>query len=239
MIPPVEPRFRLDSLGKRFRTRAVLKCASAWASPGRITLLVGRNGSGKTTLLRCGLGLTRPDFGSVFLDGRRVNGGLSALSRSGLAYLPDRGLLSPRLSIRQHLAAFAQARGGELDLAPVESLRIGGLLDSRPSEMSGGERRRCEICLATAAGTYILIADEPLLGIAPTDRRRVAAALRSRADAGCALVVTGHEVEDLFEIADEVVWMVAGTTHGLGSPEQAARHHQFRVEYLGARCQPV
>jgi len=66
----------------------------------------------------------------------------------------------------------------------------------------------------------------------------VATALRARAAAGTAILVTGHEVEDLFDLADEVIWMVAGTTHGLGPPDEAARHHQFRLEYLGTRCLP-
>jgi ABC-type lipopolysaccharide export system ATPase subunit len=66
----------------------------------------------------------------------------------------------------------------------------------------------------------------------------VAAALRSRADAGAAILVTGHEVEDLLDLADEVIWMVPGTTHGLGTPEEAARHAQFRLEYLGTRRLP-
>ena len=104
--------------------------------------------------------------------------------------------------------------------------------------MSGGERRRAEIWLAIAAASACLIADEPFLGIAPADRSRVAEVLRARAATGTAILVTGHEVEDLFDLADDVIWMVAGTTHGLGSPDEAARNSQFRLEYLGTRALP-
>ena len=232
------PRLRFDSFGKRFGPRTVLKSASAWAWPGRITLLMGRNGCGKTTLLRCGLGLTWADFGVTFLDGRRVTGGLPGMSREGLFFLPDRRLLSPRLTVREHVTAIGESRPAGLDPGPAATLEIDDFLDSKPFAMSGGERRRAEIWLAVAGSTSCLVADEPLLGIAPADRAKVAAALQARAATGTAILVTGHEVEDLFDLADEVIWMVAGTTHGLGSPDEAARHHQFRLEYLGTRCLP-
>ena len=50
---------------------------------------------------------------------------------------------------------------------------------------------------------------------------------------GCALVITGHEVRQLLNTADDIVWMAAGTTHGMGAPEKAVQHEQFRREYLG------
>jgi ABC-type multidrug transport system ATPase subunit len=232
------PRLLFDAYGKKFGLRTVLKSASAWAWPGRITLLMGRNGCGKTTLLKCGLGLTWAEFGRAFLDGSPVSGGLPILSRAGVFYLPDRRLLSPRFTLREQMRAFLQVKGRSIDEAPAAPLGVEPLLDSRPSQMSGGERRRAEIWLAVAASSSCLIADEPFLGIAPADRSRVADALRARAAAGTAILVTGHEVEDLFDLADEVIWMVAGTTHGLGTPDEAARHAQFRLEYLGTRCLP-
>jgi len=233
-----EPRLRLDSFGKKFGLRTVLKSASAWAWPGRITLLMGRNGCGKTTLLRCGLGFTRAEFGVVLFDGSPVTGGLPALSREGVVFLPDRRLLSLRLTLREHATAFTSVRGADLNATVAAPLSVEDLLDSRPSQMSGGERRRAEIWLTVAAASTCLIADEPFLGIAPADRHRVTAAFRARAATGTAILVTGHEVEDLFDLADEVIWMVAGTTHGLGSPDEAARHAQFRLEYLGTRALP-
>ena len=232
------PRLRFDSFGKKFGLRTILKSASAWARPGRITLVMGRNGCGKTTLLRCGLGLTWAEFGVVLFDGSPVTGGLPVLSRTGVAFLPDRRLLSPRLTLREHLKAFTKVRGAAIDTTPAGPLDVEALLDSRPGQMSGGERRRAEIWLAVAAASTCLVADEPFLGIAPADRDKVAEALRNLAATGAAILVTGHEVEDLLDLADEVIWMVAGTTHGLGSPEEAAKHSQFRLEYLGTRALP-
>jgi ABC-type lipopolysaccharide export system ATPase subunit len=99
--------------------------------------------------------------------------------------------------------------------------------------------RRAEVAVAVARNPVCLLADEPFAGIAPTDQARIARVLRRLRDRGCALVVTGHEVPEMLDIADEVVWMTAGTTHGLGTPAQAAASNQFRREYLGIGRAPI
>ena len=64
------------------------------------------------------------------------------------------------------------------------------------------------------------------------DRELIAGILRDLASEGCALIVSGHEVSQLLDIADDVVWMTSGTTHGLGAPAVALANDQFRREYL-------
>ena len=89
--------------------------------------------------------------------------------------------------------------------------------------------------MALARRPLCLIADEPMAGIAPADREMVSAAIRGLAVDGCAVLLTGHDVDDLMTLSDDVVWMVGGTTHWLGSPASARDHFQFRQEYLGPR----
>ena len=117
----------------------------------------------------------------------------------------------------------------------MDLLGLTQVLDNGTEELSGGERRRGDLAAALIRRPRCLLADEPLTGIDPADGERVCAALRALAGQGAALVVTGHEVEVLLQLADHVVWMTAGTTHGLGSPEAARAHDQFRREYLGPR----
>ncbi len=230
----MRPLFAADSIGKSFRGTRVLFAASVWAWPGRITLLLGRNGCGKSTLLRIGAGVLAPDHGVVRLGaGAWERPRLDRLARRGLFYLPDRGLLSRRLTLQQHVAALVWRFKCDDPARALSELDVGSLLDRRVGELSGGERRRAEVALAALRGPICLLADEPLAGIAPTDATTVAGALRRLARSGCAVVVTGHEVPDLLDLADEVVWMTAGTTHGLGGASAAAAHGQFRREYLG------
>jgi ABC-type multidrug transport system ATPase subunit len=235
----VESIFAADSVGKSFGSRTILKSASVWATPGRVTALFGRNGCGKSTLLKVGAGLLGADQGVVHFRGRAyLRPRLPHLARRGLFYLPDRNLLSRRITVREQLRAVAWRFGGDRTDAAVAELGIARRLDQTPLQLSGGERRRAELAAAWIRAPLCLLADEPFAGINPRDADVVAAAFRRMAAEGCAIVVTGHEVERLMEVADDVVWMVAGTTHGLGSPAEALGYEQFRREYLGAKMAP-
>lgn len=228
------PLFAADSIGKSFGSRTILKAASIWAWPGKISVLFGRNGCGKSTLLKVAAGQLRADHGVVLFDGRAyLRPRLSELASRGLFYLPDRDLLSRRLTVREQIRA-VEWRFGESRTAEVlERLEIGHLLDQTPVQLSGGERRRAEIAAAWIRAPRCLLADEPFAGIDPADAEVVAEAFRGMARQGCAIVITGHEVRQLLNTADDIVWMAAGTTHGIGTPAEAVRHEQFRREYLG------
>lgn len=226
--------FSAEAIGKSFGDHAVLKSASLWAVPGRVTVVFGRNGCGKSTLVRIAAGVMRPDAGAVHFDGHvYLQPRLHQLAARGLFYLPQDALLSPRWSLRQHLDALTRRFGPGRRAEALEELGLAGVLDQPTAELSGGERRRAEVALAWAREPRCLLADEPFTGINPRTAEVVARSLVKLAGRGCAVVVTGHEVPQLMGIADEVVWMVAGTTHGLGSAQAAARHDQFRREYLG------
>jgi ABC-type multidrug transport system ATPase subunit len=228
------PLFSVESAVKSFGDRTVLKSASIWAAPGRVTVLLGRNGCGKSTLLKIGAGLLAADAGAVHFDGVcHVRPRLHRLAARGLFYLPQRDLLSPRWTLREHLSALEWRFGKGVTDEALAELGLRERLDQRPLEMSGGECRRAEVAMAWIRRPRCLLADEPFLGVNPIAAETVARALRRMADRGCAVLVTGHEVPQLMEIADEVVWMVAGTTHGVGTPEEAARHDQFVRDYLG------
>lgn len=226
------PLFAADSIVKSFGRRTVLKSATVWGYAGRVTVAFGRNGAGKSTLLKVGAGVLRADSGVVHFRGKAYQRPrLHRLAQDGLFYLPARGLLSPRWSLQDHLDAVSwrfEAESG----APPE-LDVFGLVERQPHQMSGGERRRAELAIAWAREPICLLADEPLAGIHPRDAEIIASALVAMARSGCAVVVTGHEVPHLMRIADEVVWVTAGTTHGLGTPAAASAHDQFRREYLG------
>lgn len=224
----------VESVGKRFGRREVLKSASLWATAGRISVVVGRNGQGKSTLLKIAAGWLLPDYGVVRVDQAHFQRPrLHELAHLGVFYLPERGLLSPALSIRRHLDAVRHhVPTPSLDEA-VERLRVGDLLDQRSGSMSGGEVRRAELAVAVGRSPRCLLADEVYRGITPRDVELVSRVLRDLASEGCAVVIAGQEIDELFDVADDVFWLTAGTTHVLGAPDDARDHHQFRREFLG------
>ena len=229
------PLLVAESIGKTFGTRRVLNSASLWVRSGVITVVVGRNGEGKSTLLKIAAGVLRPDFGTVrYREEHFGRARLANLASKGVFFLPEHPLLCTSFTVRDHLMMIQRrfGGGGAADTA-VESRDIGELLDRSPKTLSLGERRRADIALAVARRPDCLLADEPFLRITPKDAEAVADVFRALATAGCAIALTGHEVPMLFDVADEVSWMTAGTTHPLGSPDNAREHHQFGREYLG------
>jgi ABC-type lipopolysaccharide export system ATPase subunit len=103
-----------------------------------------------------------------------------------------------------------------------------------PAALSHGELRRAELAVALLRCPACLLADEPYRDLAPYDRETVTALLRRLAEGGCAVVVTGHEVPTLWEVADRVVWCTDGTTYDLGSPAEAVEDWRFRQGYLAS-----
>lgn len=223
-----------EGIGKSFGRLDVLTSASVWAEPGRISTLMGRNGSGKTTLLRIAVGDLRPDCGGLHFRGHASERhSLPKLARQGLMFVPQRGICAPHFTVRDHFRAIDAAHGlGD----PAPSTRIAGLeplLDQPIHELSGGERSRVSFGLVHYRRPTVLVADEPLVGLSPIDRDPLFRIFRDLADAGCAVVTSGHDAIDLLRLSDVILWSVAGTTHHLGSPEEALEHTQFRREYLG------
>lgn len=232
-----EPIFAAEGFAKRFGAAEVLRAALVQAWPGRVTLLLGRNGSGKSTLLRCALGLLGAETGAVRWRGRAtLRPRVARMAREGLCFVPDAGLAVPRRRIRAHLAMLAAAFPEARRLTDLDPFDVSPLLERRVRELSGGERRRVELTLGLLRNPRCLIADEPLTGLAPADQQRTVRALRDAAGRGAAVLITGHEVELLMQAADEVVWITAGGTRVMGTPEQTWRHPEFVRDYLGPRA---
>jgi ABC-type multidrug transport system ATPase subunit len=227
---------RAEGVTKRFGTRTVLASASLTARRGSITVLLGRNGSGKTTLLRVAAGVIGTDQGVVHFHGRiHTRPSIHRLAREGLFFMPERDLLLRNLPVRDQLDLVATRFGSRSRVRAVEEeMALVEYAERYPHEVSAGERRRAELALVVLRAPTCLLADEPFMGISPRDAESVAARLRALADNGCAVVITGHEVPMLMDLADDIVWVTAGTTHGLGTATQARANWQFRREYLGA-----
>lgn len=229
------PVLEVDGIGKAFGRQEVLKAGAFSARSGRIGVLMGRNGAGKSTLLRIAVGAVRADYGRVLYRGEFLRrSSLASLARRGLMFLPQEGILTPSFTVGQHLEGVAAAfQATDRIEGVVEELMLSPILDRGPRGISGGERQRAALGVALLRSPECLLMDEPFVGIDPKARELVAGGLLRLRSEGCAIVISGHDVDDLFQVADEVLWVTAGTTHWLGSPDRAREYAQFRREYLG------
>jgi ABC-type multidrug transport system ATPase subunit len=224
-----------DCVSKRYGDRWVLHSASLRATRGELRALLGRNGTGKSTLLKIAAGILRPDAGTVRFNGvARDRPTLASLARDGFCFVPDHDLLSSAFTIREQFAFAAPDDASRIN-SVAQRLNLTSLINARPFELSSGERRRAEIGFALLRQPVCLFADEPLRNLAPIDAEALLQVFVETARAGCAVVITGHEVPALLAAADHITWCTAGTTYEMGPPFIARTDDRFMRDYLGSR----
>jgi lipopolysaccharide export system ATP-binding protein len=223
-----------DSIRKSYGSRNVLTSASLNAMPATVTAVVGNVGVGKSTLLRICAGLIAPDDGWVKFGEAQFNRPrLHEMSRAGLYFMGERSGLAESLTVVEHFDMIAKRFGVSVDAKLIDSFSLSQFLDSKPHNLSTGERRRAELAIAMSRRPTCLIADEPFRELDPITCELIRSGLRSLASDGCAVIVSGQEVHTIFDCSDCVTWVTAGTTYDLGFPEQASRDERFRREFLG------
>jgi ABC-type multidrug transport system ATPase subunit len=225
-----------DSISRSFSGRRVLSSARLAVESGQVVGVLGRVGMGKSTLLRICAGVLDADSGWVEFAGRQYQRPrLSTLAARGLFYLGESDNLASALTVRQHFDLIEKRFGSGDRALATESMKLEPFLDARVETLSGGEIRRAELALAMLRRPLCLLADEPFKSVDPIMCETLGNAFRHLANNGCAVVVTGHEVNALKPYLDSVVWVTSGTTYSLGNVDLAWAHAGFRKEYLGPR----
>lgn len=227
------PMLEADSIWKAFGGRKVLQSASLRVRPGEVRALLGRNGVGKTTLLRVAAGMTRADSGIVSIDRVRYERpNLAVLSRAGVCFWPTTGFFSDSYAVGRQLEMFRRAYGTGNPAAVAKRAQLGRALARQPSALSPGERREAEMTAVLIRNPRYLLADEPLQGLSPIGISLLCVDLRTLAESGTGVVITGHQADDILAMADSVTWCESGTTRELGSSCAARKSFDFAQGYL-------
>ena len=216
-------------------------------NPGEVVGLLGPNGAGKTTTFNLVIGLLRPDAGQVVMDGRDVETlPMPQRARLGLGYLPQEPSVFRQLSVRENLdVALEQTvlkRSDRIDRRDelIEEFQLSAFVDRRGYQLSGGERRRCEVARALAVGTegprYLLL-DEPFAGVDPlavADLQALIQKLRSR---GMGILITDHNVRETLASTDRSYILTEGSILASGKSQDVAHDPLVRRYYLGEAFQ--
>ncbi|XP_060037438.1 phospholipid-transporting ATPase ABCA7 isoform X2 [Erinaceus europaeus] len=192
--------------------------------PGECFGLLGVNGAGKTSTFRMVTGDLRPSAGDTLLAGHSVSREPAA-ARRHMGYCPQTDALFPLLSGRQHLQLFARLRGvpgpSVAQMASRGLARMGlSLLADRPAgTYSGGNKRKLATAVALVGDPAVVFLDEPTTGMDPSARRFLWASLRDLVQAGCAVVLTSHSMEECEALCTRLAVLASGRFRCLGSPQ--------------------
>ena len=238
----IPPGLFVDTIGKSFGDRPVVKSVSLRLGRGEVAGLLGPNGAGKTTCFYCITGLINPDTGTITLDGQDITGlPMYRRARLGIGYLPQEASIFRGLTVEENIRAVLEVVEPERDMreATLDDLlaefSISHLRRTPSLALSGGERRRVEIARALASRPQFMLLDEPLAGIDPIavgEIRELIWHLRKR---GIGVLITDHNVRETLDIVDRAYILHDGSVLMDGRPSEIVAHQDVRRVYLGER----
>jgi lipopolysaccharide export system ATP-binding protein len=234
------PILRGINLAKSYDRRLVVKGMTVEVRSGETIGLLGRNGAGKTTTFQIMVGLVKPDSGKILLDDTDISN-CPTYERAvmGITYLPQEGSVFLRASVEDNhkmiLELTTQGRENKELLAEelLAELGLTALAKQSAHSLSGGERRRLEICRSLILNPKFLLLDEPFTGIDPLTIIELQKILTRLRDKGIGIVISDHNVRDTFKIVGRAYIIEEGEVLIEGSPQRIAADESARERFLG------
>ena len=231
------PRIRVVDLTMAYGDFVIQRDLNFSVAQGEIFIIMGGSGSGKSTLLRHLIGLIRPAKGDVFYDERTFWGADDGerqrmTRRFGVLY--QSGALWSSMTLAENIGLplgeftdLTPAQIREVAALKLSLVGLGGFEDFYPSEISGGMQKRAGLARAMALDPDILFFDEPSAGLDPLSSRRLDdLILELRESLGTTFVVVTHELQSIFTIADDSIFVdaEARTMTARGDPRFLREH---------------
>ncbi len=230
----------LHNLVKLYGRRKVVDDVSLFVKDREIVGLLGPNGAGKTTSFYMTVGMIRPNEGVVKLNGEEItNLPMYLRARRGISYLPQESSIFQKLSVEDNIKAILQT----LDLTDQQQedrlerllgeLGVEHLRKNKAFSLSGGERRRVEICRLLVTEPQFVLLDEPFAGIDPLAVADLQNIIRQLKDLGIGILISDHNVRETLGVCDRAYILASGTVIEQGGPEHIAKSEVARQYYLG------
>ena len=234
------PLLEVDRVSKSFGGVAANVEISFDVAQGEILGLIGPNGAGKTSLFNAIGGEVAPDQGEIRLDGRRISGaGPLACARAGIARTFQVVRSFDSMTVRENVMVGAFSRTNRAREAMAEAdrvLDVAGLLTraDRPAHsLTPPEKRRLEIARALATRPRILLLDEMLTGLTPTEAQGGVQLIRDVRAGGVTVIMVEHVMEILLPLIDRAVVLNLGRVLTQGLPAELVRDPAVIRAYLG------
>ena len=235
-------KLRCENLVKKYGIRTVVKGVSMEVNQGEIVGFLGPNGAGKTTSFYMITGQIVPNDGKVFLDDEEITDlPMYKRAQKGVGYLPQDASVFRKMSVEDNIMSVMEMKGNMTKAECKERLEslinefnLSKVRKSLGIQLSGGERRRCEIARALAIDPKFILLDEPFAGVDPIaveDIQYIIAKLKYR---NIGVIITDHNVGETLAITDRAYLLYEGTILQQGTPQALASDEDVRTKYLGS-----
>ena len=236
----MEQIFEAISIKKTYNGRDVVKDVSIKVVQGEVVGLLGPNGAGKTTSFYMMVGLVKADGGSIKLRGENVTEDpIHIRAQKGIGYLPQEASIFRDLSVEKNIYSalecrlISRAKKKQILQNLLVDFGLKKIINSRGSELSGGERRRVEIARTLALEPKFILLDEPFAGVDPMAVSDIQTIIKGLKDRNIGVLITDHNVRETLGIVDRAYIMNSGNLLVGGSPEEIIDNEKARKFYLG------
>ena len=227
-------------LVKSFAGRRVIEDVTLQFKRGEVVGLLGPNGAGKTTTFQMLTGMIRPDAGAIILDGHNVTAmPFYDRARFGIAYLPQAPFVPRSLTVEQNIRLVLEARLADevarrqAMTALLEEFRLGDLRRKKVGDLSGGQRRRCEIAITLACEPSFAMLDEPFAGVDPHATEEIGQMIHHLAERDIGVLITDHQARELLGIVDRAYVIESGRVLAEGDVAEIIADQDVRRVSLG------
>jgi len=235
-----EPLLVVERVSRRFGGLLAVNAASLIAPEGHITALIGPNGAGKTTLFSIISGFIKASHGSIRYAGEEIIGEPPhRLARRGIARTFQIVQPFADLTVRENILVGAHLRHRARQAALAVAERVGrevgiaGMLDRPADTLTVAGRKRLELARALATGPKLLLLDEVLAGLNPSEIRDIVPVIRGLCARGITILMIEHVMQAVMSLAEHVFVLTEGRIIAQGTPAQVAADSAVVEAYLG------
>ena len=232
----------VKNLKKNYSQKNVVNNIDINLEKGEIVGLLGPNGAGKTTTFYMITGMIRPSSGTIWLDNVDItNLPMYKRARMGIGYLAQEPSIFGKLTVENNLKIVLETvlpkdiEQNNLIDELLDQFNINHLRKSLGSSLSGGERRRVEICRTLALKPDFVLLDEPFAGVDPIAVEDIQQMIMSLKKKNIGVLITDHNVRETLSITDRSYLLHSGEILKSGDAETLANDEEVRRIYLGKK----
>jgi phospholipid/cholesterol/gamma-HCH transport system ATP-binding protein len=231
-VPRGQELIRFEHLHKAFGPKVVFEDLELSVKAGETLTVIGGSGTGKSVLLKCLIGLLRPDAGRVVFQGHdlsdfREEDFLAVRRRVAMVF--QGSALFDSLTVGENVAYPLREHFPKMELSEVRErvqrklsmVNLKGVENLKPSELSGGMRKRVGLARAIATDPEVILWDEPTTGLDPLTTETIDAMIKSmKEQLGCTSIVVTHDMSSAFDVSDRIAMLARHREDAVGTPEQ-------------------